>query len=80
MTNKPRTYTFSMEPINRDAYMILELCKNRLYDEVNYNVYYAGKGNGRSPARMLRQFGFSNKNKKRLLEEVTTYLSNIKVV
>ena len=80
MPNKTRTYTFSTAPIARDAYLILELCKSRLYDEVNYNIYYAGKGNGRSPAKTLRQFGISSKNKKRLLEEVTTYLNNVKVV
>ena len=69
-----------MEVITRQVYTILESCRVRLYDEVIHNIYVNGKGSPGSPAKILRAYGFLNKNKKKLLKEVTVFLSLVEVV
>jgi len=69
-----------MEVITKQVYTVLELCRERLYDEVVHNVYINGKGSPGSPAKILRAYGFLNKNKKKLLTEVTVFLNLTEVV
>ena len=69
-----------MEVITKQVYTILESCRERLYDEVVHKVYVNGKGSPGSPAKILRTYGFLHKNKKKLLREVTVFLSLAEVV
>ena len=68
------------EVITRRVYIILDSCRSRLHDEVAYNIYSNGKGSPGSPAKLLRTYGFLSKNKKKLLKEVTVFLSRVEVV
>jgi len=69
-----------MKTITRQVYTILESCRGQLYNEVVHNVYVNGKGSPGSPAKTLRAYGFLSKNKKKLLQEVTVFLSLAEVV
>jgi len=69
-----------MAVITKQVHAILESCRSNLYDEVMYNIYANGKGKPGSPAKILRAYGFLNKNKKKLLKEVTVFLSLVEVV
>jgi len=69
-----------MAVITKQVYAILDMCRSRLHDEVVYNIYSNGKGNPGSPAKVLRTYGFLSKSKKKLLKEVTVFLSTIEIV
>ena len=69
-----------MEVITKQVYTMLDYYREKLYDEVVHNTYVNGKGCPGSPAKLLRIYGFLNKNKRKLLKEVTVFLNIVEVV
>jgi len=66
--------------VTHNTYIGIQILREMLFDEVVYHLYDHGKGKPGSPAKTLRSYGFHEKAKKKLLKEVTNYLSTVEII
>ena len=66
--------------VTQPTYIGIQALREQLFNEVTYKKYVQGHGNPGSPAKALRNYGFRERGKKKLLKEVTQYLNTVEII